>query len=338
MSNSNLHLLFKFNKIGKDNFETIEEHIKVCNQYGSVIWGHFSSDKRKKGLWQEKIEQMISQVKNGKESFVFFYDKKNSLLYCSRYIFSWTADEFDLNSEKINLVPSYYHDSVGLPADGRLRSYCYVEVDHIKQLDISNIKNILSNSTNISIGDNKGQNSVFYVHLSPNLESSLNKEYIDFNENIEPENIEASLIEDVLVTSNFTEINDIPKAAPNYSTTTTRQKIIRNSNVIANAISYSQFKCEVDESHVSFISKKTNQQFLEGHHLIPLNYQEEFIPYSLDVESNVVSLCPNCHRLLHHGTDDDKLVILKKLLNKRKERLAKANIKIDFNKLKAYYK
>lgn len=51
MSKENLHLLLKFDEDGKDGFETIKEHIKVNEEMGSVICGHFSSSTRKKGLW-----------------------------------------------------------------------------------------------------------------------------------------------------------------------------------------------------------------------------------------------------------------------------------------------
>lgn len=65
-------------------------------------------------------------------------------------------------------------------------------------------------------------------------------------------------------------------------------------------------------------------------------YQDNF-SYSLDVESNVISLCPNCHKLLHHGTDEEKFDIIKILLSNRIERLKKANISISFNELKKCY-
>lgn len=39
---------------------------------------------------------------------------------------------------------------------------------------------------------------------------------------------------------------------------------------------------------------------MEPHHLIPLQYHEEF-EWSLDVEANVVSLCSECHNQIHYG-------------------------------------
>lgn len=339
LDKSSLHLLFKFNEEGRNGFKTMEEHIKVEITNHSVIWGHFSSSQTKKGLWQEKIDTMISQIKNGQEAFVFFYDKKNGLLYVGRYLTSWSANEFNRNHKKINLVPSYYHDCVGLPANGQMRSYCYVEVDKIKKLDINEIKKIYSPANGKSIDLNKGQNSVFYVNLDKSLLSNLTNAFIEFNENIEKEDMESIIVEDILSNTEDLDkeikIYDAPKEKQ-ITQTTERVKINRDSSLIANAIRYSNFACEFDEKHISFISKKTNKPFLEGHHLIPIAYQDKF-DYSLDNESNIVALCPNCHRLLHHGIEEEKLIILQKLYNLRKERLKKTNIDVSFNILKKYY-
>ena len=47
---------------------------------------------------------------------------------------------------------------------------------------------------------------------------------------------------------------------------------------------------------------------MEAHHLIPLRMQHDF-ENSLDVVGNIVSICPNCHRLIHYGRDKDKKVL-----------------------------
>ena len=76
---------------------------------------------------------------------------------------------------------------------------------------------------------------------------------------------------------------------------------------------------------------------MESHHLIPISRYKDF-QYSLDVEENVVSLCPTCHRLLHHGKMSEKEVLLKKLHDARKQALKQCGLDISFDKLKEYYK
>ena len=83
-----------------------------------------------------------------------------------------------------------------------------------------------------------------------------------------------------------------------------------------------------------FTRKKDGRNYIEGHHLIPLKYQDEF-EYSLDVEANIVSLCPSCHRLLHYGNDYEEKIC--ELFEIRKERLKKCNIYISKERLIEMY-
>ena len=65
-------------------------------------------------------------------------------------------------------------------------------------------------------------------------------------------------------------------------------------------------------------------------------FQEDF-NNSIDVESNIIALCPNCHKLLHYGTIKEKEEILKKLYDTRKERLKNSGITLTFKQLLKYY-
>ena len=74
---------------------------------------------------------------------------------------------------------------------------------------------------------------------------------------------------------------------------------------------------------MSFIANNTDHAYMEGHHLIPMRWQESFNT-SLDVYANIVCLCPTCHRLLHFGRDCDKIPVLDKLYYERFDRLQTA--------------
>jgi predicted HNH restriction endonuclease len=56
--------------------------------------------------------------------------------------------------------------------------------------------------------------------------------------------------------------------------------------------------------------------FMEVHHLVPMKFQEEFT-VELDVPENIVSLCPNCHRIIHHAIDLQRKVLLRQLYGAR---------------------
>ena len=108
----------------------------------------------------------------------------------------------------------------------------------------------------------------------------------------------------------------------------------RDRQIAFNALMYSQFTCEIDSGHESFIRKSRYERYMEPHHLIPLSQHKNF-EVSLDVEENIVSLCSNCHNQLHYGRDYE--VLLRKLYNERKELLASAGILVTFEELVDMY-
>lgn len=110
----------------------------------------------------------------------------------------------------------------------------------------------------------------------------------------------------------------------------------RNLACAKKALEDADYKCEMDASHETFISKSSGKQYVEAHHLIPMKYQGDF-EYSIDVAANIVSLCPTCHRRLHLSSMDDKLHILVKLLNDKITMLKKFGIELQLDKLKLYY-
>ena len=109
----------------------------------------------------------------------------------------------------------------------------------------------------------------------------------------------------------------------------------RNAQVVFNALHSAEYKCELDCNTKLFLRKNSQLNYTEGHHLIPLCYQNDF-EYSLDVEANVVSLCSNCHRRLHYG--DDVSELLRELYESRKGRLKKCGIEISFAQLLLMYR
>ena len=136
-------------------------------------------------------------------------------------------------------------------------------------------------------------------------------------------------------TEKLKTIEDIPKKnSGNYIVPGTNQ-YKRDEVVVANALKYAGYLCEVECGNSLFVRKKSDKFYTEGHHLIPLCYQQDF-EYSLDVEANVVSLCPSCHRLLHYGKEVS--TVLRVLYEKRKQRLKKCAIEITYEQLLLLYR
>lgn len=94
--------------------------------------------------------------------------------------------------------------------------------------------------------------------------------------------------------------------------------------------------CEIDNTHSTFLAKSNNKQYVEAHHLIPVSAQKYF-NYSIDCSSNIVSLCPNCHRLIHFANDAEKIELLQKLYKKRESFFSDFEVPIDQDRLFSYY-
>jgi len=104
----------------------------------------------------------------------------------------------------------------------------------------------------------------------------------------------------------------------------------RSSIIKSQVIRAAHFACECDPGHTTFTAKKNNEQYMEGHHIIPLSNQKEF-NYSLDVYANIASLCPICHRLLHYGIESEKRELLEALYKDRYIRLCNSGIELTKN-------
>ncbi len=69
----------------------------------------------------------------------------------------------------------------------------------------------------------------------------------------------------------------------------------RNPDVVAEALMRVNGICERCKKPAPFLRKNDGTAYLEVHHKIPLSEN------GLDLLDNVLALCPNCHREIHHG-------------------------------------
>lgn len=132
------------------------------------------------------------------------------------------------------------------------------------------------------------------------------------------------------------ETEEKPQTCQDAKEVNGRKMYPRKLAVSKEALEKAEFKCEINPAHSSFESKTTGEQFVEAHHLIPMKIQGQY-EYSLDVPGNIVSLCPNCHRKIHHGTVQDVKEMLSVLLDIKKDKLEKFGISTSLENLEAYY-
>ncbi len=142
--------------------------------------------------------------------------------------------------------------------------------------------------------------------------------------------------EELFFRNNIAEMDVVVKKPTVLTTTVKVWK--RNQIIIGQALEGANYSCEYDINHQTFIAKSTNKPYMEGHHLIPLKYQEDF-DNSIDVYANIVCLCPVCHRLLHHGLTKERNYVAEELFDSRSSRLIACGIdlsKKDFLKMVTY--
>lgn len=108
-------------------------------------------------------------------------------------------------------------------------------------------------------------------------------------------------------------------------------KEVISKNVKDNAKLMADYLCELEKDLPEtkraelFIERVTGKNYVEGHHFIPLEYAKLF-EFGVDVEANIVCVCPRCHRLLHHGLDSERKILIEKIYMERKSRLEKCRL------------
>lgn len=136
-----------------------------------------------------------------------------------------------------------------------------------------------------------------------------------------------------------------PKRTKNGIVTKKKEKessktssIPRDAGIAKTALIDAEYKCQIDSNHKTFISPKTNKNYVEAHHLIPMEYYDDF-KNCIDVEANIVALCPNCHREVHFSSIKNKEKLLKTLMtDQRKKLLTDKGIPVTEKELLSLYK
>jgi len=113
------------------------------------------------------------------------------------------------------------------------------------------------------------------------------------------------------------EILNTPKEGKIITRTVgSRQIYQRDPRLAALRFLETGYTCEINPLHNTFLAQRTNLPYMEAHHFIPMMFQGIFST-PLDNFDNIVSLCPNCHRAIHHAIIDQKFELISNLYDKR---------------------
>lgn len=345
--NINRHLFLKYTySFNGTDIVSMDEHVKVDIERNNVIWGQFTGDSRSNNFDVNKIKVLDKQVNKGIPTFVFFFCGEKKELYVAQYLERYSRYEIEEASEEMKLIPQYYHHLVGKRPDGNPSCKAYVKVRNIMQIDINSLRNIIQFDKDRTMFDRASERfNTAYVNVEDsfynelvrltqkNIKITVDQNTLNKLEEIRYQNdIESVRVDEII---NF---HDNPKIIDDKKSRQETLKWDRNPKRAKRVIVYNNYKCEFDKTHNYFISDITKKNYVEAHHLIPMEFQDRFIPISLDVEANIISLCVVCHKKLHHGIFSEKKKIIEKLYTERKNRIKDCGINIELDELLNLYK
>jgi len=112
----------------------------------------------------------------------------------------------------------------------------------------------------------------------------------------------------------------------------------RSPGISKSALIDAKYECQINTNHTTFINRNTKENYVEAHHLIPMEFYDTF-KNCIDRESNIISLCPNCHKEIHFSDISNINNMLRKLLTTdRKKLLGDDGISVTKKKLLSFYK
>lgn len=95
------------------------------------------------------------------------------------------------------------------------------------------------------------------------------------------------------------------------------KRLERDPSLVKKRMELSRYMCEYSENHKLFVARSTGSRYVEVHHIIPLNFQDEFASKKLDNINNLYSLCPYCHAAVHHAEGRVARKLLSKMYDDR---------------------
>jgi len=327
---NSLHLVLKFPvdyTISGGETNTIIEHKDLCETKGRLIWGQ-GSKRKNSGVSEKNRTRIKKQIKNNTETYSFFLanNRGKRELYVGKMINIYDKGEIPDGSPLKDFIPRYYACNVGTPDD---IDNVFIDVTTFFRIDTKYSDNITLESNGNKVLSVNNSSSVFLVNIDEELKNLLiellrNPE-VKFQYEVEQEDIPGIVTE-----------NDQPKNKPSKTSINSSTSYKRSPKISKKAIVLAKYLCEIDASHKDFTSKVTKENYVEAHHLIPMEFQDHFSK-SIDVEANIVSLCVSCHKKLHHAEYGMVAPLIEKLYDNRLGRLKDCNIGLTKEKLLSYY-
>jgi predicted HNH restriction endonuclease len=138
--------------------------------------------------------------------------------------------------------------------------------------------------------------------------------------------------------SNINDIHRTPEKA--FDNSNGRKRYKTQKKIRDTVLQSAEYLCNCHDQKHFYFEAVDLQQYVEGHHTVPMNRQEEYYfgkEINLDIPQNMVALCPNCHAQIHLGSRQARLTILSELYIRNKAQLLSFDKDLTLVLLASYY-
>ncbi|HEV7702463.1 MAG TPA: hypothetical protein VGO63_03435 [Candidatus Paceibacterota bacterium] len=182
-----------------------------------------------------------------------------------------------------------------------------------------------------------------FIQYLLNIDISLYNIFKDLSEEIEYETeIDTSTMPEEAVRPKKDDSMPGHKQQPIYSFNAKGRKIYKTQRIFKkNAFEIHGYFCAChEEKHYYFTSEATNKKYVEGHHMIPMEFQDQYWKdrqINLDCTINLIPLCSHCHGKIHKSIKPERVQIITEVYNKHKDQLLTIDSKLTFDKFAELY-
>jgi 5-methylcytosine-specific restriction protein A len=132
------------------------------------------------------------------------------------------------------------------------------------------------------------------------------------------------------------------KQEPIYSFNSRGQKVYKTQRVFKKiAFESHNYYCAChEEKHYYFTAEATNKRYVEGHHMIPMEFQDQYWKdkkTNLDCATNLIPLCSHCHGKIHKSIKPERVQIITEVYNKYKSQILMIDNDLTFDKFAELY-
>lgn len=171
---------------------------------------------------------------------------------------------------------------------------------------------------------------------------NLNR-FIEFaNDNLIKQGVITGPIDNDIIESDddLEDINDIHRKPERGIDSTGRKRFKTNKKIRDSVLAKANYLCDCNDSKHFYFESVELDNYVEGHHIVPMNRQQEYYfdsSINLDIPNNIVPLCPNCHSQIHLGSRQARLKIISELYVRNKAKLLSINPNLTLSILASYY-